>query len=1781
MPNQDPFAGMSPLQKASLLLHGAKLRYWDHFSAANEHGAYPEHIKNLLTSDKPELGFIRKDRTPLDAAINYGGAYDWGRRPDVSPQDARDMAKAYQLWGYVNPMDSARKPDAVADYYDNLAGVNAGVAARAHPITEEQVVNEAAQYGQSHATAAPAYRKGGRVTPMVPPRTTEFSPHLEGLYQLWTTTDHAPQSNDYDMRGYFLDRLLGAAPPTEINTADLSPHYPDTYKLPNHPSFSNESKYSTGKDDPHWIENPPPYREGTYKLQGTDVMEMPLHFDKGGEVKDKLKDFYDKWKESVTGMFGDYPMPLESSTYYKDTTPSPRMGPEGTTVYSKSHYAEGGSVEYDLPSAMEGVELRYAPSEERRAPQQEQTEPQQDLLNEILQRLRFDASGSSNKYARGIGGSLSYTQPLDEHNYLTIGASGHAYKGDGWSDRGIDSGNVRYTHKFAEGGRVNFDTGGLNYPDYSTRTNPIEVTAPMPTQAEKDAYFATHDAEGNLLEHNPYSLSKLGVGGIEALMGMGSGMAAYIPAAIYQSEHKDSPEATRLADEFISKYTYQPRTQAGRSMLEGVGSAFEASKLPMVGVPELAALGHTRPMLTRNDIRVLGGRGQQLAGDIRDIPTDYANAQYGITKDRPTPGATLQSLAEGYANREASRPSLMSRLTVEPKANIISSGNIQLAQARHPVTGSLVKGTGYSDIGSLMPNAETSGKVNIDDFMNNYIQGGGDAADVLWNQHQKDYAKAMFPDAPNESSALGALGVRYARDTDKLNHDIAVSFSRTPEAQAMGIPAYPEEMQARRELAHKAVPNAMIKYIEKKLGSEKDRMLELAQQGITFQDPKTLRSESASFNAALAHARDKAGFPATGVVAPKLEAAQQAAAEAGAAIVPLIEARDRTHQEWQDMNDQLTASGQPTVVDTAYEPYKQALNALKEHQKLKQKLERNVQNLETGVAYENTADTALLRSSTGLEMKHMPYEYQQFFPGLEKTPDTAVLHDIYQSEATVLNLKNAARDYARAIMHKGLNPATTSIEAFMEKGARELNAKEIAKQKAAEAETNKFTEFLQQRLMQIPKDKQFGNTSAIELTKDTPREQIMQDLSTDTEVLDHCVGQGGRTDRRNRYTGRVRQYEPMVDPITGVASKDSHGEPTSYVHGIESGDIITSLRERTEGKPVATLQLIKQRDGNYELNYVSGFQNETVDPQYADAIAQYLNTKADVLTKEHNRRLSESGVYDLESSMTNREKGNTGLTTDELHEAAQTLPRYVTRNDLVAWHKEHTPAALPATTGDTLESLMTAQENLDMEHQLAIDEGAPDDVLHDIAQRQADVTHRLNTHPDTLRANIPEERITQLMRHMSPEQVRQIMEDDVVARGYSLERATRTTDYYMADHYNDADLADPQRFAVVRRHLRANLPAEAPAPAAAPAITDADVTNYIQNMDAEDVLNHLEDHARDNLTVEDPANWAVNTLQNNDPVQIQSLRDAVRTTLEDNAELVRNAEGWVPEPEPAPMGLPDQSMENALAHISSMTTPTEELRALQQEVEHPTHEGTHWVGNASTRQLDTLRRAIRQELAARMPAEEPMVDIFARPTEIAEEPYRTLLSHITDGGTSLDNLNRMQEAVANPARGEAHWSVLASPEQRVEISRALHDAIAERTRGAQGAPAVELPIGLERGLSMLEQNHANMTDAEVADQLTALHNMGQLFDDQHTAVHNRERAIGDQRSPGYRAGQGQQIRGFINDPATVVLSAQSAPHNMQLDRLQHYMREYGTRYAPEERTAILNAIDDRRHQFRP
>lgn len=88
------------------------------------------------------------------------------------------------------------------------------------------------------------FRRGGKVKrmqeggpveeDMTDQHNTELTPDEEQRYQEWARgAGREGDAYDYDMRGAWKEGI----------TADRSGHFPDTYKKPNHPTFSNESRY--------------------------------------------------------------------------------------------------------------------------------------------------------------------------------------------------------------------------------------------------------------------------------------------------------------------------------------------------------------------------------------------------------------------------------------------------------------------------------------------------------------------------------------------------------------------------------------------------------------------------------------------------------------------------------------------------------------------------------------------------------------------------------------------------------------------------------------------------------------------------------------------------------------------------------------------------------------------------------------------------------------------------------------------------------------------------------------------------------------------------------------------------------------------------------------------------------------------------------------------------------------------------------------------------------------------------------------------------------------------------------------------------------------------------------------------------------------------------------------------------------------------------------------------------------------------------------------------------
>ncbi len=110
----------------------------------------------------------------------------------------------------------------------------------------------------------------------------QLGPNTEAMYQSWALENRVPQSNDYDMRGYFYGNMMGQESQPQIDPADMQLHFTDTYKLPGHPSFSNESMFDLTGKAPSWVQQPAPYTEGTWAQLGRKgLMNLQLPFGKG------------------------------------------------------------------------------------------------------------------------------------------------------------------------------------------------------------------------------------------------------------------------------------------------------------------------------------------------------------------------------------------------------------------------------------------------------------------------------------------------------------------------------------------------------------------------------------------------------------------------------------------------------------------------------------------------------------------------------------------------------------------------------------------------------------------------------------------------------------------------------------------------------------------------------------------------------------------------------------------------------------------------------------------------------------------------------------------------------------------------------------------------------------------------------------------------------------------------------------------------------------------------------------------------------------------------------------------------------------------------------------------------------------------------------------------------------------------------------------------------------------------------------------------------------------
>lgn len=239
-------------------------------------------LRAQMPGETMEAYFDRADRTLVHELQHYaqmrdglpatspGPGYEWYRTA-AREVDARNSANRLVL----TPQERAEIPRSMTQdvkpedvHMDDKGGDNFGTFRNflATDDVPESIFGIPVVHDRSHYTekdleffrenpkAAGFYDLGGDegMEEDVPQQVagagvtydTPLTKDQEARYQKWRATLPKPlqYEGDYDLRGYWLD------PGTVKDGIKDGQHFTDTYKKPNHPTFSVESKYAVGAD---------------------------------------------------------------------------------------------------------------------------------------------------------------------------------------------------------------------------------------------------------------------------------------------------------------------------------------------------------------------------------------------------------------------------------------------------------------------------------------------------------------------------------------------------------------------------------------------------------------------------------------------------------------------------------------------------------------------------------------------------------------------------------------------------------------------------------------------------------------------------------------------------------------------------------------------------------------------------------------------------------------------------------------------------------------------------------------------------------------------------------------------------------------------------------------------------------------------------------------------------------------------------------------------------------------------------------------------------------------------------------------------------------------------------------------------------------------------------------------------------------------------------------------------------------------------------------------------
>lgn len=243
---------------------------------------------------------------------------------------------------------------------------------------------------------------------------------------------------------------------------------------------------------------------------------------------------------------------------------------------------------------------------------------------------------------------------------------------------------------------------GYNQPKAGNEANVSQMRAQLNSDEALRQQQLNSQAKSNYLS-DPSGLAKFamermpGASFVQGLMPSILGMPQFLASLAYGAGNQAVNPQTANFDADTTKamraMQYTPPTQAGKDIANKIGEIGER-------VGPLPEVWNSRVRFTPDDLRVLAKTGIE---DVRNFPSDYANARAGITREYPTMGSRAAGATETAGN--------VAKPFVEPIYNqVMETGGFNVPgmpnEFNVPVASYAVKsggGNNPTNLGSTLP----------------------------------------------------------------------------------------------------------------------------------------------------------------------------------------------------------------------------------------------------------------------------------------------------------------------------------------------------------------------------------------------------------------------------------------------------------------------------------------------------------------------------------------------------------------------------------------------------------------------------------------------------------------------------------------------------------------------------------------------------------------------------------------------------------------------------------------------------------------------------------------------------------------------------------------------------------------------------------------------------------------------------------------------------------------------------------------------------------------------